>query len=114
MILVINNGDDLLQKHSPLCILYTQQEDVEKVHRLLRWCSRHLDLQLEGGCQGPNGCGQVPKECLMHDAVYTILHYLIDAAFLNPEVRCYFPRTPTSHAPPSPPPPLPHLLMSPN
>ncbi|KAG0713160.1 Protein dispatched 1 [Chionoecetes opilio] len=62
------------------------QEDVVKVLRLLRRCSRHLDLQLEGGCQGPNGCSRVPKECLMHDAVYTILHYLIDAAFLNPEV----------------------------
>ncbi|XP_063887367.1 protein dispatched-like [Scylla paramamosain] len=62
------------------------QEDVDKVHHLLRWCSRHLDLQLERGCRGPNGCSQVPKECLMHDAVYTILHYLIDAAFLNPEV----------------------------
>ncbi|XP_050706093.1 protein dispatched homolog 1-like, partial [Eriocheir sinensis] len=62
------------------------QEDVVKVHRLLRRCSRHLDLQLEGGCQGPRKCNSVPKECLEHDAVYTILHYLIDAAFLNPEV----------------------------
>lgn len=83
----------------------SQQEDVVKVHRLLRRCSRHLDLQLEGGCQGLNGCNRVPKECLEHDAVYTILHYLIDAAFLNPEVKkCHLPFAYSS--PPLPPFPL--------
>ncbi|KAG7174801.1 protein dispatched homolog 1-like isoform X2 [Homarus americanus] len=61
-------------------------EDVINVHRLLRRCARYLDLQLEGGCHGHIGCRRVPQVCLQHDAVYTILHYLVDAAFLNPEV----------------------------
>ncbi|XP_069177966.1 protein dispatched isoform X2 [Procambarus clarkii] len=65
---------------------YITQDDVVNVRRLLRRCARRLDLQIERGCNGPTGCQRVPQECLHHDAVYTILHYLVDAAFLNPEV----------------------------
>ncbi|XP_063596522.1 protein dispatched-like [Penaeus indicus] len=62
------------------------QADVVEVRRLLRRCARHLDLQLEGGCRGPSGCQEIPEICRKDDAVYTILHYLADAAFLNPKV----------------------------
>ncbi|CAL4119913.1 unnamed protein product, partial [Meganyctiphanes norvegica] len=58
--------------------------DVRRVSRLLHRCSHHFDMELEDGC-GPLGCRRVPEACLKNDAVYTILHYLVDAAYLMPQ-----------------------------
>ncbi|XP_066965917.1 protein dispatched [Macrobrachium rosenbergii] len=62
------------------------EKDVQDVQHLLRKCARQLNLEVEGGCNGRIGCQKVPEACLQHRAVYTVLHYLVDAAFLNPKV----------------------------
>ena len=48
---------------------------------ILRYCSRHLDLTLEGGCGSE--CSRLPPVCMQHDAVYTVLHYLADVQFMT-------------------------------
>ena len=36
---------------------------------------------------GSRPCSHVPSACTRYNAVYTILHYLVDDRFMAPEVR---------------------------
>ncbi|XP_076048316.1 protein dispatched homolog 1-like [Oratosquilla oratoria] len=62
---------------------HVNETDIANVRRLLRRCAGQLDM--EWGCS-MNRCKKAPKECLENNAVYTILHFLTDVNFLNPEV----------------------------
>ena len=53
---------------------------------LLKRCSQFYHSgELTAGClSDPRPCARVPRECVTHNAVYTILHYLTDHDFMSP------------------------------
>ena len=53
---------------------------------LLKRCSRFYHSgELTADClNNPRPCVRVPRECITHNAVYTILHYLTDHDFMSP------------------------------
>ena len=76
-------------------IIFLQREDVDSTKKLLRRCARwYHSGELTPKCleADPNDahsrrtCLRVPLECRKHNAVYNILHYLVDDEFLPPNV----------------------------
>jgi hypothetical protein len=70
-----SNKISLLQKH-----------DVAATLELLKRCSPYYQSgELTAEClNNPRPCIRVPKECITHNAVFTILHYLTDHQFMSP------------------------------
>ena len=75
--------------------IFLQREDVDSTKKLLRRCARwYHSGELTPKCleADPNDahsrrtCLRVPLECRKHNAVYNILHYLVDDEFLPPNV----------------------------
>lgn len=53
-------------------------EDVVYVSELILYCAEYYrSLKLASDCATTNKC-KVPRECIQHNAVYNILHYIID------------------------------------
>ncbi len=63
-----------------------QKSDVTSTLRLLRRCATYYHSgELTAEClDNPRPCGRVPRECITHNAVFTILHYLTDHQFMSP------------------------------
>ena len=60
------------------------QSNLENVMQLLRECAPfYFDGKLTAACTGPNHCPDVTSKCLTHNAVYKILHYLVDSGFME-------------------------------
>ncbi|KFO25379.1 Protein dispatched like protein 1 [Fukomys damarensis] len=71
------------------------ERDVAHTLKLLRTCARHY----QNGTLGPDcwdaaarrkdqlKCASVPRKCTKYNAVYQILHYLVDKDFLGPKVE---------------------------
>lgn len=72
------------------CLDITQQ-DVTYVLKLLASCSAfYHDMKLSHDCAtDPALCHGIPKQCTEYDAVYNMLHYLVDVDFLNPKTPHY-------------------------
>ena len=66
--------------------LFLQKSDVTKTLQLLKRCSPFYHSgELTAEClNNPRPCVRVPPECITHNAVYTILHYLTDHDFMSP------------------------------
>ena len=64
-----------------------QKSDVVSTLGLLKRCSPYYhNGELTADClNNPRPCVRVPRECIKHNAVYTILHYLTDHDFMSPE-----------------------------
>ena len=64
-----------------------QKSDVSSTLDLLKRCSPFYHSgELTADClNNPRPCIRVPRECIIHNAVYTILHYLTDHDFMSPE-----------------------------
>lgn len=63
----------------------TQKEDIDVVRNLLNECFVYYqNLKLSNDCDKQR-C-RVPTECVQHNAVYNILHYLVDVAFITGNV----------------------------
>lgn len=68
------------------------EQDVAHIFRILRSCAKYY----HNGTLGPDcwdmslrrkdqlKCGNVPKKCTKYNAVYQILHFLVDKDFLSP------------------------------
>ena len=71
-----------------------QKSDVSSTLDLLKRCSPFYHSgELTADClNNPRPCIRVPRECIIHNAVYTILHYLTDHDFMSPENVSKFPR----------------------
>ena len=67
-------------------LLLLQKSDVTSTLELLKRCSRFYHSgELTADClNNPRPCVRVPRECITHNAVYTILHYLTDHDFMSP------------------------------
>ena len=67
-------------------IFFFQKSDVASTLELLKRCSQFYHSgELTAGClSDPRPCARVPRECVTHNAVYTILHYLTDHDFMSP------------------------------
>ena len=61
---------------------FWQESDVSSLRALLISCSSKLDRTVSKDCT--SRCSQIPRDCLKHKAVITILHYLADINFLPP------------------------------
>ena len=68
-----------------LCLLF-QKSDVSSTLELLKRCSTYYHSgELTQDClNNPRPCIRVPRECIKHNAVFTILHYLTDHDFMSP------------------------------
>lgn len=66
---------------------FFQESDVKSTLTLLKRCAPFYQSgELTGECLTyPRPCIRVPPECITHNAVYTILHFLTDDKFLGPE-----------------------------
>ncbi|XP_003791013.1 protein dispatched homolog 1 [Otolemur garnettii] len=73
------------------------ERDVSHTLKLLRTCAKHY----QNGTLGPDcwdmaarrkdqlKCTNVPRKCTKYNAVYQILHYLVDKDFLTPKMADY-------------------------
>ena len=61
---------------------------------LLKRCSGYYHSgELTADClNNPRPCIRVPRECIKHNAVYTILHYLTDHDFMSPQSVSFEPK----------------------
>ena len=75
--------------------MFLQRKDIVQTRKLLERCARYYHSgELTPKClqADPNDpasirtCVRVPLECRKHNAVYNILHYLVDDQFLPPNV----------------------------
>lgn len=64
-----------------------QESDVKSTLLLLEKCAPFYHSgELTGEClANPRPCVRVPPECVTHNAVFTILHFLTDDRFLAAE-----------------------------
>uniref|UniRef100_T1JPJ7 SSD domain-containing protein n=1 Tax=Strigamia maritima TaxID=126957 RepID=T1JPJ7_STRMM len=74
----------LLLRNKTSCQAFVQ-EDIEYLLRTLEGCSKfYNNLELKPDCfENEESCHGIPKNCILFNAVYTILHYLTDIDFLN-------------------------------
>ncbi|XP_076844349.1 protein dispatched homolog 1 isoform X2 [Brachyhypopomus gauderio] len=75
------------------------ERDVSQTLKVLRSCARYY----YNGTLGPEcwdmsarrkdqlKCASVPRKCTKHNAVYHILHFLVDKDFLNPKLMDFLP-----------------------
>lgn len=72
--------------HNRSSCLDITASDVQEVLERLESCAPHYhSMKLSHDCaSGAPLCRGVPAECIEHNAVYTILHYLADVDFLAP------------------------------
>lgn len=65
--------------------LFLQNQDVKETRKLLELCSRfYFELKLMPDYENK----EIPSDCSKHNAVYNIIHYLVDITFLPPKVIC--------------------------
>ena len=71
---------------------YSQRKDVVAARRLLNRCAGFYHSgELTPRClledeSSRRACVRVPRECVQHNAVYNILHYLVDDQFMPKDV----------------------------
>ena len=65
------------------------ENDLSRVETLLQRCIYfYRNFQLTSNCADDLNCQRhVPTECYMHNAVYHLLHYLLDIDFISDHVR---------------------------
>jgi hypothetical protein len=70
-----------------MIITWLQESDVKSTLVLLERCAPFYQSgELTGECLTyPRPCVRVPPECITHNAVFTILHFLTDDKFMAPE-----------------------------
>lgn len=72
-----------LLRNRTSCTAITE-EDVTQVRQTLRRCSKYYyDLQLQSDCD-ERPCRGIPEECSRHNAVFHMIHFLMDTDYLNP------------------------------
>ena len=82
-----------LRQNKSLKFLIFQKSDVSSTLDLLKRCSPFYHSgELTADClNNPRPCIRVPRECILHNAVFTILHYLTDHDFMSTENVSKFP-----------------------
>lgn len=68
------------------------ENDLGRVETLLQRCVYfYQNRRLTSNCVEDLNCQRhVPSECYMHNAVYHLLHYLLDSDFISSHVRNFF------------------------
>lgn len=79
----------LQQIKQSFCVYCLQKEDIANVKVLLQVCYEYYhSLKLSNNCVDSKCIA--PPECVQHNAVYNILHFLVDINFIKINVRMNF------------------------